>query len=135
MPAHKYRVLAYGRNFRIAFEERRRTVIKQTGFYTWRNVLAADPQQAEYRAMDLIRGDERLRKSLRNVRTDPPIMNALEIELLPRGKAFSKAGTGYCFFHGKGAGRPRTLVLAPDARMPSDIRRAMRKRQSTPRPE
>ena len=59
--------------------------------------------------MDMIRGDRRLRKSVRNARTDPPIMNAVEIEQLRPGTPFSKAGTGYFFFHGKGAGRPRSL--------------------------
>jgi hypothetical protein len=78
--------------------------------------------------MDMIRGDARLRASVRNTRTDPPIMDAIEIELLPRGEAFSTAGTGYCFFHGRGAGRPRRLKLAQDRRIPRDILRALRKR-------
>jgi hypothetical protein len=114
----RYRVLVYGRNFRLAFEERRRTVVKQTGFYTWRNVMASDARAAEYEAIDLIRNDARLRTSVRNNRHDPPIMQAIEIEPVPRGSAFSKAGTGYTFFHGRGAGRPRTLTLAAKGRTP-----------------
>jgi hypothetical protein len=128
MSNHRYRVLVYGRNFRLVFEEGRRSVVRQTGFYTWRNVMAADSRQAEYKAMEMIRGDNRLEDSLRNTRSDPPIMRAVEIERLRRGRPFSKAGTGYCFFHGKGAGRPRSLTLAPDRRIPQDIRRAIRQR-------
>lgn len=121
----RYRVLVYGRNFRLAFKERRRTVVKLTGFYTWRNVVAADSRQAEYKAMDMIRSDNRLRKTVRNARSDPPIMDAVEIERLRPGRPFSKAGTGYCFFHGRGAGRPRSLVPAPDTRIPKDVRKAI----------
>jgi hypothetical protein len=128
MAKHRYRVLVYGRNFRLAFEERRRTVVKQTGFYTWRNVVAGSAREAEYKAMRMIRGDERLRKSVRNARTDPPIMDAVEIERLKRGTPFSRSGTGYCFFHGKGAGRPRSLTLAPDQRIAKDVRAALRER-------
>jgi hypothetical protein len=124
----KYRVLVYGRNFLLAFEERRRTIIRRTGFYTWRCVTAANPRQAEYRAMDMIRRDRKLRETVKNPRTDPPIMHALEIRRLRADAPYSVSGTGYTFFTGKGAGRPRNLTLAPDARMPRDIRRALRAR-------
>ena len=104
----KFRVLIYGRNFRLAFQEGRRTVVRQTGIYTWRNVIAVNSRQAENRAIQMIRGDARLRKSVRNRLTDPPIMRVVKIERLDRMARLSKSGTGYTFFHGKGAGRPRT---------------------------
>lgn len=121
----RYRVFVYGRNFRLVFLEGRCTVVKLTGFHTWRNVIAADAREAELKAMDLIRGDRRLRKGVRNARTDPPIMNTVDIVRLEPGQAFSKAGTGYVFFHGRGAGRPRSLSLAPGQRVAKDARKAL----------
>ena len=108
MANRRYRVLVYGRNFRLAFVEGRRTVVRQTGFYTWRNVVAANSLRAEYKAVELMRDDARLRRGVRNARTNPPIVRVLEIERLGPGTRLSKAGTGYAFFHGKGAGRPRS---------------------------
>lgn len=128
MARYRYRVLVYGRNLRLAFEERRGTVVKLTGFYTWRSVVAAGYRAAEYKAMSMIRGDKRLRENLRNARNDPPIMHALEIERLGRASTTSDSSTGYCFFHGRGAGRPRSLRLAPDAGIPKDVLAALRER-------
>ena len=53
----KFLVLVYGRNFRLPFTERRRVVVRLTGFYTTRCVEAKDASDAEYKAMDLIRAD------------------------------------------------------------------------------
>jgi hypothetical protein len=108
----KYLVLVYGRNFRFPFHERRTTVIKLTGFYTTRCVVASGPVEAEYKAMDIIRRDSKLRRSVRNPRTDPPIMHALEVRQVESFAPLKAPGTGYVFFHGRGAGRPRTMKLA-----------------------
>jgi hypothetical protein len=124
----KYLVLVYGRNFWLTFEDRRRAVVRRTGFYAWRCVRAADHREAEYRAMDMIRGDKKLRETVRNPRTDPPIMHALEIHRVRTYAPFRAPGSGYTFFHGRGAGRPRKLKLASDAKIPPDMRRALRGR-------
>jgi hypothetical protein len=122
----KYLVLVYGRNFRLPFKERRKTIIKVTGFYTTRCIVASGPIQAEYKAMELIRHDSKLRRSVRNPRTDPPIMHAVEVHRVESFAPLKPPGTGYVFFHGRGAGRPRTLELAPfRPNIPKDIKRAV----------
>ena len=108
----KYAVTVYGRNFRLLWEERKKTVTKLTGFYTTRYVEASDSVDAEYKAIDLIRGDARLRRSVRNAPGDPPIMDVVRIRDVDSFSPFKKAGQGFAFFHGRGAGRPRTLKLA-----------------------
>ena len=108
MTSKKYLVRVYGRNFRLPWVERNRTVVKLTGFYTTRCVVASTPLAAENTAIDLIRGDEKLRKSIRNSRTDPPIMYANEIREVTSFAPLKPPGTGYVFFHGRGAGRPRS---------------------------
>jgi hypothetical protein len=105
----KYRVLVKGRNFRLLFQERRKTVTKITGFYTTRCVVASDPVAAELRAVDLIRRDSKLKQSVRNSRADPPIMDVIEIEEVEAFAPLKPPGTGYVFFHGRGAGRPRAI--------------------------
>lgn len=109
----KYVVRVYGRNFRLPWRERRRTTVRVTGFYTTRCVVAADRVDAEYTAMDLIRHDTKLTRSLRNSRSDPPIMDAVEIREVDSFAPLTPPGTGYAFFHGRGAGRPRKVRLAP----------------------
>lgn len=104
----KYLVLVHGRNFRLAWQERRRSVTKITGFYTTRCVVAADPADAEHRAIELIRNDSKLRRSVRNSQTDPPLMFTIDIREVDTFAPLKPPGTGYAFFHGRGAGRPRT---------------------------
>ena len=102
----KYLVQVYGRNFRLAWQERRRTVTKITGFHTTRCVVASDPVDAEHQAIELIRNDSRLRRSVRNSRTDPPLMFTIDVWEVETFAPLKPPGTGYGFFHGRGAGRP-----------------------------
>jgi hypothetical protein len=108
MKSRKYLVRVYGRNFRLPWVERKRTVVKLTGFYTTRCVVASTSLAAEHKAIELIRGDEKLRKSRRNSRTDLPIMYANDIREVASCAPLKPPGTGYVFFHGRGAGRPRS---------------------------
>jgi hypothetical protein len=55
--------------------------------------------------MDLIRTDKQLGQAVRNRLSDPPIMFADSIVEVPSFKAVAR---GYTFFHGRGAGRPRS---------------------------
>lgn len=129
-----FRVLVYGRNFLLAWEEGDRESAQVTGFFTTRFVTAADPTDAEYQAMAAIRSDQSLRAALRNPRTDPPIMVAEQIEELPSLPP-EAPGTGYVFFTGRGAGRPRNIALAAfsdDA--PPDVREAAVRRYGAPAP-
>ena len=100
-----YRVVVYGRNFRLLWQEGRKAArSRTTGFFATRFVRARDPQDAELRAMDLIRSDNHLRKAIRNRPSNPPIMFA---DRIVEVRTFKGAGKGYTFFHGRGAGRPR----------------------------
>ena len=102
----KYVVLIYGRNFRLLWQERRKTVTQLTGFYTTRCVVASDATDAEYRAIDLVRNDPKLRRSVRNTRSDPPLMFVEEIREVTTFAPLKPPGSGYTFFCGRGAGRP-----------------------------
>ena len=104
----KYLVRVHGRNFRLAWQERRRSVTKITGFYTTRCVVAANPADAERQAIDLIRQDSKLRRSVKNSPANPPLMFTIDIVEVDTFAPLKPPGTGYLFFHGRGAGRPRT---------------------------
>jgi hypothetical protein len=106
-PRKKYLVLVHGRNFGLAWQERRRSVTKITGFYTTRCVVAADPADAERQAIELIHTDSKLRRSVRNSSTDPPLMFVNEIREVDSFAPLRAPGSGYAFVHGRGAGRPR----------------------------
>ena len=122
----KYLVLVYGRNFKLPMEERRKTIVRLTGFYTTRCVSATDAVDAEYKAMALIRHDHKLKRLVRNPRTNPPIMHAVEIRQVTSFAPLKPPGSGYVFFHGRGAGRPRSLALAAFPRdVPKDIKAAV----------
>ncbi len=109
MRMKNYKVLVYARNFRIRWQEgRKRERQRQMGFFAARFVKARNPPDAELRAMEMIRRDEHLRTAVLNRPSDPPIMFAESIVEVPR---FRSAGRGYTFFHGRGAGRPRSVPL------------------------
>lgn len=88
MPA--FRVLLRGESFRMLFDGEPQRV----GFYTTRFVEASDPEEAENRAVQLLREDEWLRGAVLNERNDPPMLYAEEIEPVSR---LEKA-SGYVFF-------------------------------------
>lgn len=98
----------HGRNFRLSWQERRTSVTRITGFYTTRCVVAANPADAERQAIDLIRQDSNLRRSVKNSPTNPPLMFTVDIVEVDTFAPLKPPGTGYVFFHGRGAGRPRT---------------------------
>jgi len=126
----RYLVLVYGRNFRIAFGEGRRTVIKLTGFTTTRCVVARNSVAAEHEAIDLVRRDPKLQRSVHNSRTDPPLVRVIRIREVESFAPLKPPGTGYVFFHGRGAGRPRHLPAA--ARTPGKprfARKAIRRKR------
>jgi len=102
-----YQVLVYGRNFRMPWQEARGIArLRLTGFFATRFVRARDREDAELRAMDLIRSDKDLKAAVQNPQSDPPLMFAESIVEVQR---FKSAGRGYIFFHGRGAGRPRAV--------------------------
>lgn len=70
-----YNVELNGQNFLIEFEGD----LALHGFYTFRYVEAADPQQAELAAVQMLREQEGLRELVQNPPDDPPIMDVTRI--------------------------------------------------------
>ena len=68
--------------------------------------------------MELIRRDWKLKRSVHNPRTDPPIMNAVQIREVDTFAPFKPPGSGYVFFHGRGAGRPVPCNSLPSRDVP-----------------
>lgn len=89
----KYRVQIDGRNFLIDIDG----VVTKRGFITFRYVKAEDPTQAEERAVQMIREEKKLRDTILNEKTDPPIMHVLEIlELDP--ESHEEIQPGFIFY-------------------------------------
>jgi hypothetical protein len=69
------------------------------GFYTTRFVEAETPEGAEDLAVQQIRGDDKLRKTVINDKSDPPMIYAEEIIMLETFEGIKLPGTGYTFFY------------------------------------
>lgn len=72
----KFRVLVRGENFLLASEG----AVKRFGFYTTRFVEALDKDEAERRAVESLRQEDRLRGGVLNDPSDPPMLFAEEID-------------------------------------------------------
>ena len=68
------------------------------GFYTTRFVEAEDPEAAENVAVDLLRDDPKLRKGVRNDKTNAPMIYLEELEEMESFEGRPMPGTGYTFF-------------------------------------
>lgn len=88
-----YRVLLLGENFLLTVDG----TPTRMGFYTTRFVQADNPDGAELLAVDLIRHDKKLKDSVSNERSDPPMIFADEIEVIDEA-AVPKSSPGYSFF-------------------------------------
>ena len=75
----KFRVFVRGENFFWESEG----AVKRFGFYTTRFVEAADENEAELRAVDTLRQDEKLRGNVLNDKSDLPMLFVEEIEEIP----------------------------------------------------
>ena len=78
-PPKKYIVMLEGRNFILDYEGEP----TRFGFSTTRHVEAADPEEAEHRAIQDVRGDDQLNESLLNDPSNPPrvtMTRAIEVE-------------------------------------------------------
>ena len=72
---------------------------KIMGFYTTRFVEAETPEKAEDLAVQQVRGDDKLRKTVINDKSDPPMIYAEEIVMLETFEGIKLPGTGYTFFY------------------------------------
>lgn len=88
-----FRTFIRGEHFLLESEGQ----VRALGFYTTRFVEAADPEAAEFAAVDLIRTDQKIRNSVRNHRSDPPKMFVDEIEEIEPINVPAN-NPGYAFF-------------------------------------
>lgn len=91
---NKYKVMLNGRNFQIPLEG----TVQRVGFYTTRFVEANDPEQAELRAVALVKSDEELRTAVRNKPDDPPTIHLEEVVEVVDFEGVQVPGAGYSFY-------------------------------------
>ena len=99
-----FRAVVNGRNFQLAWAEgeQEKQRIKRMGFYTTVHVRARSENEAELRAMKLLRGDKALCKSVRNPGSDPPRMFLEKLEELSSFKGCRLPRTGFAFYSERG---------------------------------
>ena len=68
------------------------------GFYTTRWVESTDPENAELKAVDLIRNDPDLKGAVLNERSDPPMIYLEQIHEIDTFDDVNPPGTGYSFY-------------------------------------
>ena len=76
MPMNDYQVLIHGKNFLVSKD----SISSKHGFYTNIYVRAENERQAELAAVEVLRINESLRKSVQNREDDPPRVFAEEIQ-------------------------------------------------------
>ena len=88
----KYRVLLRGQNFRISLNGK----MERLGFYTTRFVEAADREEAELRAVQIVREDKELEGCVNDDRKESPMIYLEEIVEVNRFP--ENGGDGFTFF-------------------------------------
>jgi len=90
----KYQALLEGKNFLIEYEGK----IQKHGFYTTRYIEAENTEEAELKAVETIKNDKTLIESVKNERTDEPMIYLKELYELETFEDVSPPGTGYSFY-------------------------------------
>ena len=90
----KFRVLVRGENFLLESEG----AVKRFGFYTTRFVEALDKDEAERRAVESLRQEDRLRGGVLNDQSDPPMLFAEEIDEISSFEAIEDRSPGLAFY-------------------------------------
>ena len=91
---NKYKVSLNGRNFWMEIDGQP----KLMGFYTTRFLEADTPELAEHFAVQIVRGDTKLREAVINDKSDPPTIHAEEVVMLQTFEGINLPGAGYTFF-------------------------------------
>ncbi|WKL58623.1 hypothetical protein Q1W73_06460 [Asticcacaulis sp. ZE23SCel15] len=91
-----YRVMLKGENFRTKTDGKTEIL----GFYTTRYVEAGSEDEAEHKAVDLIRKDESLKKIVLNAKDDPPLIYLEEIDVVLSDHS-NEPVMGYVFYPDK----------------------------------
>ena len=87
----KYKIMLEGKNFLLSSDGQ----TMKHGFFTTRWVEARDPEEAELKAIDLIKNDRGLMNNLLNDQSNPPMIYLREIYELESFDGVSPPGGGY----------------------------------------
>ena len=90
----KYRVMLNGKNFKINSDGK----LEKFGFYTTRWVQADNPQEAELKAVSLVREDKSLKASICNESSDPPVIYLDELTEIDSFDGINVPGAGYSLY-------------------------------------
>ncbi len=90
----KYQVMLEGKNFLLEHEGK----ILKHGFFTTRYVEANNPEEAELSAIDLIKNDSTLTKSVRNDDFLEPMIYLDGLSEIESFNDMRVPGTGYSFY-------------------------------------
>lgn len=98
-----FQVRINGRNFHLAFvDENGQSRVRRMGFVTTVHVRARNPNEAELRAVNVLRRDKALLKSVRNPKSNPPRMFVDDIEELQSFKGLRTPRLGFTFYKDRG---------------------------------
>jgi hypothetical protein len=108
-PWRYFGVRIIGRNFWLLWEGKGgRPNARRTGFYTTVHIRARNANEAELRAVDVLRRDKKLQASVRNPRSDPPRMFVEDIVELSSFEGRLVPRTGFAFYSERGPRAKRT---------------------------
>ena len=93
----KFKVFVNGKNYWVKLDGERR----RFGFCTTRFVEAAIPEEAEERAVQLLREDAELTSAILNEASDPPVLYVEEIVELVSFRGVEPPGTGRTWYREK----------------------------------
>jgi hypothetical protein len=88
-----YRVRLNGQNFLLNLQGK----VKKYGFYTTRDVEAESFEEAELKAVDLVKEDDAIKNSAVNEKDNSPMIYLEEIRILESGEEQLK-NSGYSFY-------------------------------------
>ena len=98
-PWRYFQVRVHGRNFHLAWvDEDGRSRVKKMGFITTVHVRARNLNEAELRAVNVLRRDKALLTSVRNPKSNPPQMFVENIQELQSFKGLRVPRVGFTFY-------------------------------------
>jgi len=117
----RWAILINGTNFQMPFEfpkglrkgwyhvtaPGQNTKVRRLGFYTEVFVVARSPQEAELRAVDVLRRDKDLRAAVRNSDGDPPRLFADRITQIASFRGCRRPRSGLAFYAERGRKRKK----------------------------
>ena len=87
-------VMLNGRNFLLEIDG----PPKRYGFYSSKVVTASDEEEAELKAVDLVRAEQDLKAPTLNAKDDPPMLYLEEIREITKEKAKDIPTKGHTFY-------------------------------------